>query len=372
MKSSLQDFLPRIYSSLSIVDSSSLSKISNIGKMLPNFPVIAAAGFECHLAKEKSVTDFSFAFSKSSKFMIDEHFNSLPDLARDSYSWQKIDTLIKKWNNKESLVYEYIDNFWLEFDVDTETSDIPEPSIFFVLHPLNEIVTPINMISFAKYNWIVPEILSLLTNDSLSTETISYFSKCCDLLLPGSRISHVGVMLPRHSESKAIRLCIKGVAIEKIPEYLNSIGWTDTTGELASVLNEIVNFTDSAVIGISVENGIHPKIGIECYIDKQPNSIIKWQMFFDFLLEKRLCTKEEVSALLDWPGYITEESGGAAWPKLLSQSAMFTQSHFKSMIARSISHIKITYQPTKPLQAKAYLLFGHCWLDLGGRALAPE
>lgn len=370
MKSSLQDFLPIVCPSLNatITNPDSLAKISNISKILPGMPVVSAAGFECHLAAGISTTDVSIAFAKSNRYMLDACFESLPSLVDSSYVWTRVDEILKKWTNKESVVCKKIENIWLEFDVDTRVSSIPEPSIFFSPHPLG-VASSENYSDFMEYEWIVTEILEPLINDSLSSESINLLSKCFNFIPPGGRIFQAGVMLPRLSESKAIRLCIQGMDSVKTIDYLNSIGWIDSTNEFISILDELTTFTDSIAINISVENCIHPKIGIECYIDKQPvqsQSMTKWKMFFDFLIERGLCTSDKITALLEWPGYTEENSCAAIWPKNLSQSAMFVYPSFRSAAARIISHIKIVYQPMMPLQAKAYLWFGHRWMSPDG------
>ena len=367
MKSSFQEFAAIIYPSLNekIANADGMAGIESLSRILPHVPVITESGFECHLSKENSTADMSVAFSKSNRHMIIDSFESLPCLSASSCSWKKVYELICKWNDKNSLLYENIENIWLEFDIDNQSSNIPEPSIFFSPHPV-ALESAEATSNFSKYQWIIEEVLESSIDIKISDNTRESLCKCFDLLPEGGNIFQVGVMLPRLAESKAIRLCIQGIEISEIVNYLNSIGWLDSSGELSIILDRLSFFVDSVAINVSIENGINPKIGIECYIDKQPSNSPKWSHLFDFMLRMNLCTEDKVASLLEWPGYLEEKSCTQAWPENLSKAAMFVYPKLRSAATRSISHIKIVYQPMMPLQAKAYLWFGHRWIEPNG------
>jgi hypothetical protein len=362
MKSSLQDLSMMVYPSInnSIASSYGLSQISRISKMLPSSPAISDAGFECNLTKDSVNADILVAFTKPSRHIIINSFELLPYLSVLSPVWSRVDKLIQKWINKQSIVYENIDNIWLEFDNDNQ--EIPEPSVFFCPHPVGSGISRLST-DFTGYTWMIQEVLELLIDDSISRKTIRYLSQCFDLLPDKGQVFQVGVMLPRVLESKAIRLCIKDIEIPKINNYLNSIGWLDSTGEITCILEELSVFVDTIAINLSVEDGIHPKIGIECYINQQPDFTDKWQMFFDFMVKRDLCTKDKISGLLEWPGHIEERSYPGIWPNNFSQASKIIPSAFRSTIIRKLHHIKIVYQPMMELQAKAYLWFGHRWIE---------
>jgi hypothetical protein len=367
MSESLQNFLPILYPSLNekLVTLDELLQIESISKILPNISAVSGAGFECHLTNESINSDMSIAFSKSNRHLVLDSFHSLPHLADRSDLWKKVYKLIEKWTTKNSLVYENIEDIWLEFDIDDIASGMPEPSVFFSPHPQNLSFTE-STTNFAKYEWIVKEVLELLINKSISNATKDCLIKCFNLLPEGGTIFQVGVMLPRLSESKAIRLCIQGIEISKVIKYLNSIGWFDPTEKLTSILNELMILTDFVAINISVESNVHPKIGIECYINEQANSASKWKTFLNFILRKNLCTIDEIAGLMEWTGYVEEKSCPEIWPESLSKTAKFIHPNFRSAAIRVISHIKIVYQPMMPSQAKAYLWFGHRWIKQNG------
>jgi hypothetical protein len=41
-----------------------------------------------------------------------------------------------------------------------------------------------------------------------------------------------------------------------------------------------------------------------------------------------------------------------------------------SAIARRLNHVKVTFQPGRPVEAKAYLGVGHLWVGVGAAELA--
>jgi hypothetical protein len=366
MNESLQDFLLIVCPSLSedIASLNGMMRVKALAEILPSVPLVTDAGFECHLTKDKKNADISIAFSKNTRHLLFDSFSSLSCLANESNSWKKVQNLIEKWTNQKSLLYEHIENIWLEFDIDDHTSGVLEPSVFFSPYPL--ILSPSATTSnFAKYEWIIEEI-ELLINQPISSATKECISKCFNLLPKGGTIFQVGVMLPRLSESKSVRLCIQGIEIPKITEYLNSIGWNDSTGEITSLLDELIVCTDSVAVNVSIENVVQSKIGIECYVDKRLEAMLGWENFFNFMLKNKICTSDKIARLVEWPGSIEEQSHQQKWPDNLSKAARFVYPNLRSAAVKVISHIKIVYQPMVPLQAKAYLWFGHRWIRPDG------
>lgn len=366
MMTSLQDSLPIIYLALdnNIVTSNNWVEISSTAKILPGIPTVSDVILECRLTKELSNTDISIAFSKDSKDMVSRYFDTMSKIIDTSLSWEKVDKLVKKWVDKNSVLYGNIESIWLEFDANNTVDALPEPSVFFA--PFKSVHTEIHD-GFARYNWVIPEVLEWLMPNLINNKTRKCLENCFDFLPVGSSIAYVGVMLPRKSESNAVRLCVQHISILKVIDYLTSVGWVDLNKELEILLIELAVFTDYVVISLSIDNIIQTKIGIECYIDKQPNFTSKWQSFFDFLVRRNLCIADKSNSLLEWPGYTEEKSCREQWPENLSSASTFVNSNLRSAIVRTINHIKIVYQPLMPLEAKAYLWFGHRWIKNDGK-----
>ena len=354
MKNSLQDSLINIYPLLTskITNSDSLFKIINIAQKLPNVNVISDVMFESNLTKGESTTDISIVFDKLNRHLIIDSFPSLLNLANKSNPWKKFESLIQKWIEEGSSVYNNVEHIWLEFDTGAKDDSGLEPSLFFYPLPSSSKYNkPFS--NFARYEWIICDVIELLMDDCISMLTRQNLQKCFDLLPENSEVFDVGVMLPRVSESKLVRLCIRGIKTSEIIEYLYSIGWNGSIEEMCHLLNELSTLTDSILISISVGDDINSRIGLECYIDKKPQSIHRWQMFFDFMIKKKLCTFDQASEIMSWPGHMQEKSCQEVWPSNNSNIL----SNAVKISTRVINHVKIVYQPK--LEAKAYLRLSH-------------
>jgi hypothetical protein len=367
MKTSLKDFFPVINPFISdkIISQNSLNEISDISEFLPGIPVLDSAGFECRLSEKQQNTDLLVVFTKKGRHNLFSSFDSLPELTTSSVPWKRVNTLMKKWMDKDSIVYENLDNMWLEFDTGEKNNDYPEPSLFFAPSPVN-IGDCKSSSSFELHEWMIEEVLNPLLGGGISGETREKISQCFDLLPATGKVFQVGVMLPRAAECKAVRLCIQGIEALDIVPYLESIGWVDPTEGLKETLQELSDFVDSFAFNISIENTVHPKIGIECYIHQEPGFMSKWSILLDFMCRKDVCTKDKMSSILKWPGYVEEKSCPDLWPSNFSQGSTFVYPELRSTAARAINHVKVVYQPMTPLQAKVYLWFGHRWISTDG------
>jgi ubiquinone/menaquinone biosynthesis C-methylase UbiE len=93
-------------------------------------------------------------------------------------------------------------------------------------------------------------------------------------------------------------------------------------------------------------------------------------------VERSLCTPAKRNSLLAWPGFSQKADNPELWPKNLSGGDLFLGAKAISVFWRTINLIKIVYQPENPLEAKAYLAFGHRWFDtnalIGGKQQKTE
>jgi hypothetical protein len=364
MKNSLCDSLNIVYPFLDevLANNDSLKGIDAAAGLLPGIPVVSDAGFECHLTAREANADILVAFRN--RRLAESCLSTLSGLSSTSKLWQRISNFIREWSANCHSTYQNIENIWLEFDVCKESFWGQVPSLFFAPQSLEKPVKRHN--DFESNTWL-EEVLKLLVGHNISCGTKKCIAKCFDYLPEGGRIFQVGVMLPRSLESEAVRLCVSDIEIKDVYSYLVSIGWQDKTSELEKLLNELSTFVDRVALNISVEDTVHNKIGIECYMNKQPQFVFEqWNLLFEFLHERNLCNHKQINALLKWPGYTEEKECLTKWPQSLLQGARLAPS-FRSIIARTINHIKLVYQPMMPLQAKAYLRFGHRWIDINGK-----
>jgi hypothetical protein len=354
-----------------LVSSEAISQISQIADLLPTFPTASQAGLECHLGVSQPTADFFAAFSSSNygRETLARGYQPLANLDNNPV-WSRVYDFCEHWIDTNSPLYHEVDRVWLEFDlVNPQPSKMPEPNFFFGTAEgiKNEAENTVSSGKVAdSYSWVTDEALRLLLNKPLPDSVKQKLLVCFNSLPPEGRVFQVGVMLPRKAESQMVRLCIKNIAIANIPQYLSDIDWQGSIAELKSILADLSPFVNFISLNLAVGDTVFPKIGLECYIDKKLRINPKWRLFLDYLVEQQLCTPEKADALLNYPGYSVEKSHQDLWPSNLSNASAFVYPNLSSTIIRLLHHIKIVYQPDKPLKAKAYLWLGHLWLSSRG------
>ena len=354
-----------------LVSSEAISQISQVADLLPTFPTTSQAGLECHLDSSEPKADFFAAFSTSNggREALARGYPPLADL-NDSSVWNRVYDFCEHWTQTNSPLYQEVDRVWLEFDlVKPQSSKTPEPNFFFgptkgIKNKTNNSDSPNQ--AAKNYSWITDEALGLLLNKSLPNLVKQNLLTCFNCLPPEASVFQIGIMLPRKAESQTVRVCINNIALSEIPQYLNAIGWQGSSAKLKSILTDLSHFTNYVCLNFAVGDTVHSKVGFECYIDKKPRINPKWRSFFDYLVEQQLCTPEKAEALLNYPGLSAEEFHQNLWPSNLSNAAKIVYPNLRSTIVRTLHHIKVVYQPNKPLQAKAYLWLGHLWLSPQG------
>jgi len=141
----------------------------------------------------------------------------------------------------------------------------------------------------------------------------------------------------------------------QIIPYLNSIGWSDDTNGLSTLLDELEKYVTRIVLHISVGEKIDNKIGIECsFYPDLYNQETRWSDFLAFLTEKGLCLSEKKSALLGFPGVEQEDMNNDFDLKTYMTAVKIPDNNFSSALVRYISHVKLSYEPNYPLEAKVY------------------
>lgn len=371
LKNSLQ--FAESYLEGELISSESFSQISQISNILPTIPAVSEGVFECYLGSSTPRTDFSVTFTPQNqgREALANYSEPLASLLSTNPVWNRVNDFCKHWADVKSPLYENVAHIWLEFDLDrkvSKVSKVPEPSLFFYptsIKGKEEKLSLPNGISY-KTNWITDEALRLLLGNFLPDKVKKEVLTCFELLPPTGKVYQIGVMLPRKSECQAIRLCVKGLVNEQIIEYLKNIGWSGSIKHLSSILSELERLVDVVMLSFSVEDNVLSRIGFECYFDSQPKKSPRWQVFLNYLVKHQMCTLQEAKTLLDWSGYSIEKFNQELWPSNFAKASTFVYPSFKSTFIRFLNHIKIVYQPEQPLQAKAYLWFGHRWLSSSG------
>lgn len=341
MNSSMADYLKVVTPHLhhELVSPLALSSIQALAQLLPPFSV---AGFECRLGAEQSRVDFQVNLPHPK--------TNLPENLLSSPVWQFFQDFCWEWAEPTSFLHKSVDNLWLEFDLEEKPSQIPIPCIFLAL----------NQQKVSETQGIMSTALRLL-NDSTSSVLESNLRLCINSLPSGANITHLGAMLSR--TTKTVRVNVKGIPPEQLLDYLTEIGWTDTQNTFSPVVSNLTKLVDEIVLTFDVGETIHPRIGLECFLEKQPINEPRWQLFLGYLVDQGLCSPTKKNAFLAWHGFSQKSDQPELWPKNLDWGNRFLGSKALSLFWRAISLIKIVYQPGSPLEAKGYLAFGHRWFD---------
>ncbi|MCA1992793.1 MAG: class I SAM-dependent methyltransferase, partial [Coleofasciculus sp. S288] len=354
MKGSLADYLKVVtpYLHPDLVTPEALFHIQSLAQTIPS---CSLAGFECHLDAEQSRVDFLVQLSR--------YTLSLPESLLTYPVWQAFREFYQEWLQPSSFLHQGVKNLGLEFDLAEQSSDVKIPSILLDLNAetANEAQGLIKLVT---------DVYLRLTGYPQSSTLESNLQLCTNSLPDGARIASFGVMLSRPIQ--ALRLLVTGIAPQQVPDYLVRIGWSELTDTLSPLVLSLSKFVSSLVLSFDVSDTIHPKIGLECHLEKQPRSDPSWELLLDYLVTRGLCTPSKQNALLAWPGLSQKADYPEVWPSNLIWGDLVFGSKAFSVFWRTIHEIKIVYQPGRPLLAKAYLAFGHDWLDASTLAIEEQ
>jgi hypothetical protein len=312
-----------------------------ISRIAHDLPPTSLIGFESRLASPAPTVDFAVGITAASGsrevFAGGKTGVDLPAPRSADRAWQRFHTFAAQCADPASRFHDEVSTVWLEWDVDAAAERAPVPNVLFGIK--------------AKDPQSLAEIgLHCLMSRPLSPPIRDKLAQCFAALPPQSHIFQVGVMLARHIDG--VRVCVYPVQVEQIGEYLAQIGWTGPANVVADVLGPFCAFATNIALDVDVGERVSPKIGIECYLDDRRRARVEpgWMAFLDHLVAQGMCTAAKRDALLAWPG--TQHTSQFIWP---------------SIFIRGLNHIKLVYQPGRPLEAKAYWGFAQHWSSTPAR-----
>lgn len=334
--------MPHISSSL--ISAEALLKIQLLTQSLPP---ISNGCFECRLGKDHTRVDFIVGFPRIAL--------KLPEIFLTYPVWEAFTDFSRQWTNSKTDLSRIIDRAWLEFDLIDQLSQVPIPCLGFTFN--RETFGNLRLREIAIESFIK----SLKCADLLSLT--SKIGICADHLPQGARIAHIGAM--RSRTANAIRLVVKEIPSEQLIDYLKQIGWKNSTDALFRLISNLSERVESIALSFDMGDNIYPRIGLECFFEKQPfDGDLGLQSFLDdYLVKEGLCTPEKRNALLTWPGFCQKADQPDLWPSNLHQIDRLFSAKAFSIFSRTLNHIKIIYLPDSPLSAKAYLFFEHLYLE---------
>jgi len=356
------DFLLTVAPNISedLISTQNLTEIQNLAQHLKG-GITSFFGFESRLNSTKARSDYLIAVSSQKgerEALLDAIRNgNLPKEFSKQKEWHQVRELTEQWANPSSILHKNILGLWLEFDTADEDIETPVPNIFLQTIPLR-IDSPEDV---EKCTWVTRDAIPILTGSKVSEKLENKFINALEKLPKGASVFHVASMIARDCEG--MRLVIKRIKPEDIVPYLESIGWKDNNeNELTKLLKDIKDFSNCIRLHINISEHVDPKIGLECFIS--PDKYHEgngWNEFFNYLVNKNLCLPNLGSALLQFPGVAQEDVSKEFTFDLYMPSVKIEGNDFSKALVRYISHVKISYNPNKSVEAKAYTgvrLFG--------------
>lgn len=361
INSSLTDYIKLVqpFTLSDLISAETWSKINAVSEFFPS-DITTFFGFECPLGITAPKSDFLICadVSGNGRKVLAAN-NGLTKCLMSNSVWNQVQNFSQEWQNENSILAHKIHNIWLEFDIDDFDYKLPVPSCFFGSEPIYSAKSPYaNLNQNNSYQWISKNALKLLLGDNLLQSVEAKLFQCLDLLPKEAYVFQIGLMLARNIKN-LVRICIRGISPEKIGEYLQQIGWNGSVEILQVFLQELAGFVERIDLDIDVGESIAPKIGLECYLSKQPKLEPRWQLFLDYLVDRNLCLPQKQAALLAYPGFLRESAAPNDWPSYLSKTSNLLENNSEAVFFRKLHHIKVVYQDDQPQLAKAYLAMGY-------------
>jgi hypothetical protein len=249
-----------------------------------------------------------------------------------------------------------VDNLWLELDVVGPTPGAV-PSLFFSLsrpprsgEPPSDAIATIRAAHVALGRGFGPEREGALR-------------RCLATLPSPARLLWVGVMLARATD--ALRLVVGPFPGPQLPDYLARIGWRDRSPRRLGAVTHLAALADRFNLALDVGDAVGPRLGFECFFDRQPPDEPRWGALLDELAARGHCSASKRAALLQWPGTSVEAGGRGRLPRGLAETLALFREQLVFVLARRINHLKLLLHPDGSLEAKAYLALSHAFVAPG-------
>jgi hypothetical protein len=357
MEHSLYDSLQLVspYLSPDKVPPEQLSFIKQVARKLAP---IHCAGFECLLGDKATWVDFQqriLARHNEPGLLRDYIFSSGLTFSSD---WNQIKNLCEQVQNPLSRLHGTISEFWLEFDLPQPIAlePVPSPSVFISLNP---------SLSNGKADnsrlAVIIQILNVLLGRPISGRLAARIKRCLEACNDGASIIDIGTMLSRRPE--VIRVNVGGINPAHLVSFLNQIGWDGNATPIETTFEQMFTMLDRLSLCLDVGDIVYPQIGLECFLNEQPDKDHRWTELFNELVSKGLCTSAKRDALMSWPGYTYPTQSSFPWPKQLILESLLEEPDRFTVIGRRLSHTKLVFQPDGQIKTKGYFGFGPLWLE---------
>jgi hypothetical protein len=312
-------------------------------------------GFEVRLATDSSEVDLH-QYVLAGDGQPSELLSHLQGDPSPNSGTQGLVRLCRAWCAAESPLA--ITELWLECD-DGPTGTALRPSVFVGLTPGAQ--------AGDNERTARTAVQHVMTDEQIAacwTDVRRRFTACAE----PAWVSHIGAMVGR--TPPALRMNVKRLPRDGIVPYLEETGWHGPRAELSRVVEWLAASVDTITVCGDVPAG--STVGFECSFAEQPRFEPRWAALLDDLVDREVCAPGKRDALLAWHEVIAPPNSAAPWPDPLIVAALQSPADAFGAIDCRVSHVKVIYEPGRPLRAKGYLSFTHGWLAPDATSESPS
>jgi hypothetical protein len=376
----LQELAPVVAGAL--VSEEHLSHIARAVRGLPE-AVTDHFGFECLLGTSAATADFSLAVTpQHGRAIIAGHSaeQRLPRRLQERSVWERLRRFCATWADPDSPLQTRLRALYLEFDLRQAALPVdPVPSVFLGTGGSNGSLHASEGTAEASdsgHRWAIEKAIPLLRGAALPPPVQRTVALCVDALPDGAAVAAFGLMLARPTD--AIRICLVRFPMDQLPAFLERIGWQGPRDEACAVLSTFARGTDHCLLALDAGHGVGPRLGLEYGPPSSRAEASAWAGYLNALVAQGLCIPAKRDALLAWPDRTYEPKDGPIPAKDVATLQWLHGFRLSSIFVPHIDHLKVSYQPGRPLEAKAYiglmLRWGVAWdalSSVGGMWASP-
>ena len=317
-----------------LVSARSRSRVlAAVEKTNPEHVKGATFGLELRLHGGDDTIDFLWCLSRASR--------NLTALLSEPDRHSRFRQLARLWNvpqGGEPPPIAHIDSIWFEHDLDRDSTDIPPafffgPSFLYMKAPAtsaNEAQMAYGVQEVANNVRRVVNMLDL--NEEVSRSLLDSADRVASIEtdIP---VFQTGLMFSRSAQP--IRLCFSPrLGTEVVTELMNQLGLGERIPDVASILPLLEGGRTAVCVDITPD-GTDPRIGLECYSDKNTDRNLHAPRLLGQLADRGHVSRTRTSPF----------SAIEGWTQLGPHGG----------VERRINHIKLVSRPNRPLEVKGYL-----------------
>jgi hypothetical protein len=258
-------------------------------------------------------------------------------------TWVRVASFARAWLDDRNALGSGIADAWLEFDVGTSASDVPEPSVFVDFSE----ATFHDASTAHRFDVLTAAAESL--DRPVAPQTAAALRRCIGALPPHALLLFAGFMLARDTD--AVRVCVMGLSRSELASYLRGIDWTGAIARVAGLTellarDEYGGQTQPAIVHLDVAEAPRASIGMEYPFARQPQltGTLAERALLEALVSRGLITAPQRDSLRAWLGYDRRTMPHEVWPSLL---------------VRRVNHVKLVLRDDGTEEAKIYLCAEH-------------